>query len=86
MLQLLEKMLPNIIKSYFAPNAQHVAVYSLFSGTYWALWTNTTILLSSIAEGISSVATIVVVFFAIAVILWIVGLSQMITGGWASYE
>ncbi len=71
--------------SRFAPGAQNAAVYGSFSGIYIALWTYTSILIYSISKGVGGLI-LVGVFSAIVFSSLIIGLYQMVTGGWQSYE
>jgi len=71
--------------SKLSPYAQNTAVYASFSGIYLGLWTYTALLLSSISEGVGGLI-MVSVFTAIVMSSLVVGLYQMVTGGWQSYE
>ena len=74
------------------PHAEKNVTYASFSLIFITLWTNTTLIFSSFGYEIDQATNsvngtlLVSCFFAIGVILLIVGIYQMSTGGWASYE
>jgi len=74
------------LASYLFPAGERNTIYILFSGVYWALWQSTRSIFDSIFEDTGAGLILIGVFFGIAAILWLVGLSQMVTGGWASHE
>jgi len=71
--------------SRFAPGAQNVALYASFSGLYLGLWAYTSLLLNSISESVGGLAMISI-FTAIFIVALVIGMYQMVTGGWQSYE
>jgi len=71
--------------SRFAPGAQNAALYASFSGIYLGLWAYTSLLLNSISESVGGLVMITI-FSAIFIFALIIGIYQMVTGGWQSYE
>lgn len=82
----LASLITAAVASYLFPAGERSAIYIVFSAVYWVLWESTRNIFDSIMQSNTAGLVLIAVFFAVAVILWLVGLSQMVTGGWASHE
>ena len=72
-------------------DASQKVIYSMFSAIFWASFIETAQIFHNIAASIPSSAgyagglVLLAVFFGIAAYVFIVGLMQMVTGGWKAY-
>lgn len=64
------------------------AIYGLFSGLFWTSYLNAIIVFKNMAKSLPTGVTLVplAIFTAIVGYVFIIGLSQMVTGGWKSYK
>lgn len=74
-----------IALSKWVPYGPHGAVYVAFIAVYVGIWSYTSKLLDDIVRNTGS-AQLVTVFAAVVVITLIVGIYQMVTGGWKGYK
>ena len=71
--------------------ASQKIIYSTFSVIFWASFIETIQIFGNVAKSIPSASgyvgglVLLVVFFGIVAYVFIVGLMQMVTGGWKSY-
>jgi len=67
------------------PNERGI-IYGLFSGAFWALYGYNLQLFNSIGKGVPMFGAILAVFTALILIVYVMGVAQMATGGWRSYK
>jgi ABC-type amino acid transport system permease subunit len=65
--------------------ASQYFVYSSITSVFWITYINTFTIFLSISESIPGGILILTLFTAIIVYIFLVGLYQMVTGGWKSY-
>ena len=76
---ILSALIAAVAVSKFVPNAERGALYSAFTGTFWALWIATTPVIGSIQAVLDKVSggtsfPINALFWGIGLILWVVAL------------
>lgn len=74
------------------PHAEKNVVYGLLTLTFMPLWLNTTVIFSSFGfqidkiTGTSNGTILIGGFLAVGIFMFLIGIIQMSTGGWATYE
>ena len=74
------------------PHAEKNVVYMIILPAFIVLWTNTSLIFSSFgfqidaATGTNHGTLLILGFLSIGIIMFIIGVVQMSTGGWQSYE
>ena len=71
--------------------AIEVAIYALFAGAFWGVFAASMIIIDGVASKVADLAPGVIFFFnvillTITTILFVIGIMQMVVGGWKSYE
>jgi len=69
-----------------AQQAPQGVIYGLFGWFFWSSFKNTLTVLWSIAGGNLGVTIVLVIFAMIVGVVFIVGLFQIVTGGWKAHE
>lgn len=76
------------IISYFTKSQTTVqnVVYIFIGGIFWGAWGSAMSIFTAISAGIPELITMLAIFTAIMSVVFIMGMSQMVVGGFKSYD